>query len=270
MPRKLIAAGTKIGRLTVLRDADITTGKSASWCRCDCGVEKIVKNRLLINGQATSCGCLRAERALQANNQRREDLTGRKFGRWKITEMLEGQKAKAVCECGTELEVFTTNLKQGKSLSCGCLSQEINSGPKPEISERLKTHGQSKTPIYKVWSAMIARCTSEASPSYHNYGGRGISVCERWLHFENFVADMGHRPSEKHSIERIDNNGNYEPTNCRWATKKEQCNNTRRNIVLVFNGEAKTLTQWSEVLGIRYDTIRGRLRRGATVERALR
>lgn len=270
MPRKLIASGTKCGRLTVLRDAEINTGKSASWCRCDCGVEKVVKNRLLLNGQAMSCGCLRAERALQANNERREDLTGKKFGRWIIVSMLDGQKAKAICECGTESEVWTPNLKHNKSLSCGCLSQEINSRPNPAMSARLTTHGQSKTPIYKVWASMIARCTNSTLPEYHNYGGRGITVCERWLRFENFIADMGQRPSDKHSIDRINNDGNYEPTNCRWATKKQQCNNTRRNRIIVFNGEARTIAQWSELLGIRYHTIRGRLRRGATVEKALR
>lgn len=270
MPRKLIAAGTKLGRLTVLRDAENKTGKSASWCRCECGVEKLVKNRLLINGQATSCGCLRAERASQANNKRREDLTGKKFGRWTIVAMLKGQKAKAICECGTESEAWTPNLKHNKSASCGCLSQEINSRPNPAMSVRLTTHGQSKTPIYKVWASMIARCTNATNPAYGNYGGRGILVCERWLMFENFIADMGQRPSDKHSIDRIDNNGNYEPKNCRWATKKEQCNNTRSNRVLVLDGKAKTMTQWAEELGLSRETIRGRLRRGATVERALR
>lgn len=270
MPRKLIAAGTKYGRLTVLRDSGVKAGKSASWCRCECGVEKVVKNRLLLNGQATSCGCFRAERALQANNNRREDLTGKKFGRWRIVAMLEGQKAKAICECGNEREVFAQTLKHSKSLSCGCLSREINSGPKPAISERLTTHGQSKTPIYKVWAAMLARCSNATNPAYCNYGGRGISVCERWLKYENFIADMGHRPSDKHSIERINNDGNYEPTNCKWATKKEQCNNMRTNRFLVFNGESKTMSQWAESLGVSRDTIRGRLRRGATVEQALR
>ena len=268
--RKSIEAGTVFGRLTVLRDAEIRTGKSASWCRCKCGAEKIIKNFLLLSNQSTSCGCLRAERALQANNKRREDLTGKKFGRWDIVAMLEGQKAKAICECGTEREIWTPNLKHSKSLSCGCLSREVASRPKPEISKILTTHGQSKTPVYKVWAAMLARCAHPTNPAYHNYGGRGISVCERWLKFENFIADMGQRPSDKHSIDRIDNSGNYEPNNCRWATKKEQCNNMRSNRVLRFDGKDKTIAQWSEVMGLPTYTIRGRLRRGDTVERALR
>lgn len=271
MPRKLIAAGTKSGRLTVLRDAEIKTGKSASWCRCECGVEKVVKNRLLINGQATSCGCLRVERVIQFHNKRREDLTGKKFGRWRIVAMLEGQKAKAICECGTEREVFTPSLKHSKSLSCGCLARELAMGrPNPQVVARLTTHGQSKTPIYHVWAAMLARCANAKDLAYHNYGGRGISVCERWLKFENFIADMGQRPSDKHSIERINNNGNYEPTNCKWATKKEQCNNMRTNRILVFNGESKTISQWADSLGISREAIYGRLKRGATVEQALR
>jgi len=117
---------------------------------------------------------------------------------------------------------------------------------------------------------MLGRCHNPTDNSWARYGGRGIVVCERWREsFLNFAEDMGERPPS-HSIDRIDNNGNYEPKNCRWATKKEQCNNTRSNRVLVLDGKAKTMTQWAEELGLSRETIRGRLRRGATVERALR
>lgn len=195
---------------------------------------------------------------------------GEQFGRWTVIEVLSKEKAIAKCQCGTEREVWSQNLKQSKSKSCGCLSRELARGPKPKLGEMRVTHGQSKTPVYKVWAAMLARCTHATNPAYRNYGGRGITVCERWLRFENFIADMGQRPSAKHSIDRIDNNGNYEPTNCRWATKKEQCNNMRSNRVLVLNGRAQTIAQWSEELGLSHDAIRKRLQRGDTVEEALR
>lgn len=115
------------------------------------------------------------------------------------------------------------------------------------------------------------RCEREALPEYKNYGGRGIKVCDRWRNsFEAFYADMGPRPSKKHSVDRIDNDGDYEPGNCRWATAKEQCNNTRKNRTVVIRGEAMTLTQASERFGVNLTTLRGRIdKRGMSAEEAV-
>lgn len=130
------------------------------------------------------------------------------------------------------------------------------------------THGLSKSKVYKAWCAMRERCYNPRCGSYKDYGGRGIGVCERWVKFENFFADMGH-PPDGTSIERRDNRKGYEPSNCFWATRKMQQNNTRRNKILVYNGRSMTLTQWAEEIGLLRDTLRDRLRNGWTVEKAL-
>ena len=116
---------------------------------------------------------------------------------------------------------------------------------------------------------MIARCYNPNNAAYNRYGGRGITVCKRWRKFENFLADMGNRPSSKYSIDRIDNSGNYTRENCKWSTMKEQCRNRRNNRLLTLNGETHCVAEWVDIVGIRSDTIRARLKRGWSVERAL-
>ena len=147
------------------------------------------------------------------------DLTGQHFGRWEVLERGDPNNSKWVCrcDCGTIREIPSSRLRSRKSESCGCMA-----------SERMTTHGKHGTPEYKVWADMKRRCrpTDNADKHHieHHYL-KGIRVCERWQSFENFIADMGERPTEKHSIDRIDNDGNYEPSNCRWATKYEQTHN---------------------------------------------
>ncbi len=121
-------------------------------------------------------------------------------------------------------------------------------------------HG-SRSPEYRTWSGMLQRCKNKKYTKYHLYGGRGITVCERWHKFDNFLVDMGPRP-EGLTLDRIDNNGNYEPGNCRWATKKQQARNMRPNIVLTVNGETKLLVEWAEQKGICFNTMRERIYRG--------
>lgn len=116
---------------------------------------------------------------------------------------------------------------------------------------------------------MLARCFNPKTKGYEGYGGRGITVCERWrFSFENFLADMGKRPSAVHSIDRVDNNGNYEPTNCQWRTEKEQQNNKRDCRYITYQGQTKTLTEWSEHYGFKRGVIAGRLALGWTLEQA--
>jgi hypothetical protein len=116
---------------------------------------------------------------------------------------------------------------------------------------------------------MIARCTQPGTAGYESYGGRGISVADRWMEFDNFLMDMGVRPSMNHSIDRLNTNGDYEPGNCRWATPKEQQRNKRSNLVIDFRGESKCLAQWADEFGLEWATLRSRLRHGWDVERAL-
>lgn len=131
------------------------------------------------------------------------------------------------------------------------------------------THSMTGTKEFHAWDAMLQRCYNPKHPSYHHYGGRGIKVCKRWTSFECFYEDMGTAPSKLHSIERINNAGNYELSNCIWADKKTQSNNTRRNKLLTYNGRTQTIAQWAEELNIKYDTLYARISRGWSVERAL-
>jgi hypothetical protein len=193
------------------------------------------------------------------------DRVGHKYGRLLVVSRASNKSEKDTnarwncrCECGNESIAYGGDLQRGKVISCGCWNAE----------QRIK-HGMSRTPVNMVWRAMRDRCVNPNNKSFANYGGRGIRVCERWDSFENFLADMGSR-SNGYSIDRIDNDGNYEPGNCRWTTTKQQMNNQRRNRVLEFNGESKTIAQWAESTGIKWLTLRQRLDRyGWTIERAL-
>ena len=152
-----------------------------------------------------------------------EDLKGRVFSRLTVIARDESKKTRprwmCICVCGAIKSVAACELKAGKTKSCGCYDADR------KRTETIK-HGFNRTPTYVSWCAMRARCTNSTLKSYRNYGGRGISVCERWEAFEAFLADMGERPAGK-SIDRIDVNGNYEPANCRWATASEQRRNQR-------------------------------------------
>ena len=188
-----------------------------------------------------------------------------RFWRLVFKEMVPGLRRRAkygvfVCDCGTQKEMCISNVVLGRSKSCGCLSVEV-------AGDGTRTHGMTGTPEHRTWNNMLNRCRNPATSRYERYGGRGIRVCERWWSFENFYADMGPRPSDKHSIERNDVNGNYEPGNCRWATKKEQSWNTSRNLFVEYNGERKCVSEWCELTGIAYSTFIQRLRAGMPLDK---
>lgn len=162
------------------------------------------------------------------------------------------------CDCGNTIPVPATQFTTGRKKSCGCLTNKGN-----------PTHGKCRTGTYSSWRSMLGRCYRTTDPGYKNYGGRGISVCEKWHKFENFHADMGDRP-EGMTLDRFpDQNGNYEPGNCRWATDIQQHRNIRRNRLVTFNGDTKPVSEWSELTGFGADTIAYRLNHGWSVERAL-
>jgi hypothetical protein len=175
------------------------------------------------------------------------------------------------CDCGKEKAVKGTNLRNGVSRSCGCLQREVAAKTIQFISI---THGQTKngkpTSEYDTWSHIKSRCLNPSDKSYRDYGGRGITVCPEWLgSFETFLAYVGPKPSPLHSIDRIDNSGNYEPGNVRWAVRVEQNRNKRNNLIIEFLGESKILVEWAVELKIATGTLRSRLiKYGWTVERA--
>lgn len=195
-------------------------------------------------------------------------MIGKKFGKLTVLAKSSEKKGRGIlcrCECGNQTVVFDSNLKSGHTKSCGCLARELQT-----------THDQSSTSEYKTWMNIKSRCYTEKAPYFNFYGGRGIRVCNRWLHgedgkigFECFFSDMGPRPSKKHSIERRDVNGHYEPSNCEWATQKVQCRNTRANRIVDYKGKKQTLVEAVESSGLKYNTVLYRLRRGWSLEDAL-
>ena len=186
-----------------------------------------------------------------------------RIGRWTLLEKTGATTAAGSnlwhvrCICGYEGVRKASVLTNKKSLSCGCYRTEMRT-----------IHGAYGTKTHKVWSNMIQRCTNPKNPQFHDYGGRGIVVCDRWRMYGNFVSDMG--ASEPFmTIERIDNNMGYMPSNCRWATRAGNLSNTRRNKHVTFNGKTQTVTQWALELGINSRTLFARLEYGWPVERAL-
>lgn len=154
-----------------------------------------------------------------------KDLTGMRFGRLRVLNREGSTKDgcatwACICDCGSKLIVRGHTMRDGRSKSCGCLSREFT-------GKQFTTHGKSSTPEYRSWLKMRERCHNPRHHQHSDYGGRGIGICKRWDSFAAFVEDMGERPTPQHTLDRINNNGNYEPGNCRWATRKDQNRNTR-------------------------------------------
>ncbi|QGZ66339.1 hypothetical protein [Paraburkholderia acidisoli] len=161
----------------------------------------------------------------------------------------------ARCECGTVRDYVLSEVRLGKTKSCGCIQRE---------GECYRTHGHTKgrkfSPEYHSWSSMMTRCANPKSWKYADYGGRGIVVCDRWYSFESFLADMGARPRGA-TLEREDVNGNYEPGNCTWATRERQSNNKRTNTILECDGRKQSIADWAREFGLAYNTLFARIYR---------
>lgn len=185
------------------------------------------------------------------------DLIGQRFGRLLVLKRSGSENGNSIwackCDCDNEKIVLGYSLKSGNTRSCGCFKKEF-------ASEYPKKHNMSNTSEYISWTHMLARCRNKNNHAYSRYGGRGIEVCEGWLKsFESFYKDMGAKPSGEYSLERMNNNGNYESSNCRWATYTEQANNTRASVYVSFKDERLTVTQWERKLKINKGTLWNRL-----------
>ena len=208
------------------------------------------------------------EQIVKPTHLRFKDLTGRIFGKLTADEYAGRGRGgesrwRCRCECGMSTIATSRNLLNGHSRSCGCARKEA-------LKKVSITHGKSQSKEYGIWNAMKNRCYNNRVDRYQKYGGRGIAVCDRWLEsFENFYADMGPRPTPKHSIDRINNDGNYEPGNCRWATDSEQRRNKTSTVHVTVNGTTKTIAEWAVHHGIKAGTIRERIKRGWSMETAL-
>lgn len=191
---------------------------------------------------------------------KRIELVGNKYGRLTVVSIASPSPSNRVrylclCDCGAQKIIHASNLRDGKTKSCGCLNKEV-------LSSRVRVHGQTNTSEHAIWCGIRNRCNNESSPAFSSYGGRGIKICERWNSFQSFYADMGPRPSTLHSIERINNDGDYEPGNCRWATRSEQSRNRRSSQLYTFNGESKCLEDWAKEKRIKPATVYFRFHKG--------
>lgn len=203
-----------------------------------------------------------------------EIAVGRKFNRLRVVRKITPVRCRSdrvhftwecVCRCGKTKEVRGNHLLKGLVQSCGCLQKETMA----RNGKGTRTHGKTGSVEHRAWIAIKQRCCDQNSESWNNYGGRGIKICDRWMSFDNFIKDMGMRPSPKHSINRKDNNGDYTPCNCEWAVAKVQQRNKRTNRLITYKGVTRCIAEWAEVTGLHKVTIKLRLDRGWSTQRTL-
>jgi hypothetical protein len=261
--RSVDITGKKFERLTAIK-FDHHSEYGEYWlCKCDCGNETIVLKANL-GRVVKSCGCLGREAAKTASQRRNIDISGKKFGRLtaiRIDHVAKANNGQTVqywlckCDCGTEKVIMKYHL--GKSIfSCGCLLRE-------NARNRFRTHGDTKTSLYHRWMRMKERCYNKNHQAYHLYGGRGINVCDDWLIYENFKKwALANGYKEDLQIDRIDNDGNYCPENCRFTGSKEQAVNRRTTKFIEYNGERLSYADWSLRLGSSRNIVEKRIAAG--------
>lgn len=245
-------SGRSFDQLTVLDRAPNNRHQQAMWrCRCACGNTVVVRGMNLRDGNTGSCGCRNIP----------TDFSGRVFGGITILRHKTARDWWAKCACGVKFSVRIDHVMNGATRSCGCLQRAL-------AIQRFTVHGMSHTTEHNIWLSMRQRCEKPKAHAYKDYGGRGIYVCERWRVFANFYADMGPRP-KGHTLERINNDGNYEPGNCKWATPKEQARNRRNSAIIEIDGIRRCRSEVAELYGVNPITLRDRLKNGWPLEVAL-
>ncbi|MBW4692291.1 MAG: hypothetical protein KME27_11040 [Lyngbya sp. HA4199-MV5] len=265
MPQAINLLNRRFGSLLCVEKTEERNTGSIVWvCQCDCGVTEKVPGYLLTsksrNRQKTNC-------KVCAKNKIAINLSGKTFSSFEVLNKSEKRVSGLIawncrCTCGVLEVVKTADLLSGSRKRCRQCARLL----KIKVSTK---HQMCYTKTYRSWSEMLSRCTCETNASYPRYGGRGISICDRWLGregFINFFADMGERPEGMTLDRHPDNNGDYEPENCRWATPKEQALNRRSSVLITFQNKTQTVSQWSEELGIHSETIRFRHKKGWGVD----
>ena len=261
--RYIDLTGDVYGKLTVIKYLG-SQGRHSLWeCFCVCGKVCAVGAGNLRSGNTKSCGC---SRAISLRGKGIVDLTGKKYGELTVLRMSEHRKRNVVywdcvCSCGNIKSFPVDSLNRGKTKSCGCMFRLKNT--------LRKRHGMHNTRPYRIWDGMIQRCQNEKAANYNDYGGRGITVCDAWHKFENFWEDMRDTYQDRLTLDRKNNDGNYEKGNCRWATQEQQHNNTRSNVLIKYNGETRTHSQWAKEMGMGWKTLESRLKWGWSIENAL-
>lgn len=242
MAKVIDITNQKFGKLTVIERENNNRHGQAMWlCKCECGNTKVVNGRDLRNGHTKSCGC-----EAHSKSTNFKDIKGMTFNRLTALYLQPYKKSgrsvwHCLCICGNEVDVTGKELRTNKVKSCGCLRIDHPNGI---------THGMTDTPIYRKWSMMKTRCNNPKRDHYQWYGGKGIKVCNEWLNFENFYSwAMTNGYRDDLTIERIDINKGYEPSNCKWIPLKQQAFNKTNTRRLTFNGKTQSLTEWSIELG---------------------
>lgn len=197
------------------------------------------------------------------------DMTGQRFGRLTVTERASNNKHNCVmwlcrCDCGKDVAVLGSSLRNGSTRSCGCYSAELT-------RERGTTHGMCKSRLYRIWDAMKQRCYATSHKAFENYGGRGITVCNAWREsfeaFRDWALSAGY--NDDLTLDRMDTDGNYEPSNCQWVSLKDQQSNKRNNRLISYAGKTLTVSEWAEVTGINRSTLFARIRLGWPCEKII-
>lgn len=261
------AVGQRFGRLQIVR----LEAKFRAWCRCDCGNEKSVTRHNLGGGQIQSCGCLRSERLRERHRQRAEASAippGTRFGRLVVKEV-DRIYVVCACDCGVVKRILKYDLSRQRTTSCGCFSKEVSAD---NMRRTATKHGRFGTKEHRAWASMISRCTQPSDASYRHYGARGMIVTRDWLGpdgFVRFLRHIGPSPSEKHSIDRVDNARGYEEGNVRWATATEQARNRRDNNIVTAFGRTQALSAWADEMNILASTLSNRLHAGWPPDLAL-
>jgi len=200
-----------------------------------------------------------------------KDIVGLRFGLLEVISYVKTENKKSywfcMCDCGSEKIIYGNDMKRGATISCGCFNKKRTI----EMGHNNRKHGETKSRLHNIWSGMKGRCQNNNNPKYKDYGGRGITVCDEWQTFEPFRDwALANGYQEGLTIDRVDNDGDYTPSNCRWATVVEQAKNKRNNKIISINGEAHCLAEWAAKTGLKEDTISMRIKRGWPSEQLLK